>query len=421
MRKQSRAATVLPPAPAVSLVEAMPPPVSRTGARNEEQRLPAGEPPDDGLYVGLMSGTSLDGIDAALVRFGGRGAAPSEARLEGFRTFPFSGELGERLRRAVAGDAGPDELCDLNFALGEALADAAVAVVSEAREPVTAIGSHGQTIRHQPPVVGARGATLQLGEAAVIAEATGIDVIADFRVRDVAAGGHGAPLAPLFDDVLLRAEGHARAVQNIGGMGNVTALPPSEDRETRPIAFDTGPGVAMIDAAVRRLTDGRQDFDENGRLAAAGTADEELVGEWLTDPFFGEPPPRSTGRERFGAARVDAWLAAHRDLFPEDAVATLTEVTARSIAGSYALIGFEVDEVLLCGGGARNPEIRRRLAARLPDADVRTLDEVGWNADAREAAAFALLARQHVLGLPVDLSWATGAGGPRRLGKWVPA
>ncbi len=383
--------------------------------------MPAGESPDDGLYVGLMSGTSLDGIDAALVRFAGREKAPAEARLEAFRTFPFSEELGERLRRAVAGDGGPDELCDLNFALGEALADAAAAVVTEAREPIAAIGSHGQTIRHQPPVAGGRGATLQLGEPAVIAEATGIDVVADFRVRDVAAGGHGAPLAPCFDDLLLRAEGRARAIQNIGGMGNVTALPPADDGETRPIAFDTGPGVAMIDAAVRRLTDGRQDFDQDGRLAAAGTADEELVGEWLTDPFFGEPPPRSTGRERFGSARVHAWLAAHRDLFPEDAVATLTEVTARSIAGSYALIGFDVDEVLLCGGGARNPEIRRRLADRLPETPVRTLDEVGWNADAREAAAFALLARQHVLDFPVDVSWATGAGGPRRLGKRVPA
>lgn len=383
--------------------------------------MPAAEPPQDGLYVGLMSGTSLDGIDAAVVRFGGRDARPAEARLEAFRTFPFAEELSGRLRRAVAGDGGPDELCDLNFALGEALADAAVAIVSEVRAPIVAIGSHGQTIRHRPPVAGARGATLQLGEAAVIAEATGIDVIADFRVRDVAAGGHGAPLTPLFDDLLLRADGYARAVQNIGGMANVTALPPAADASTRPIAFDTGPGVAMIDHAVRHLTEGRQTFDEDGRLAASGIADEALVGEWLTDPFFGEPPPRSTGRERFGAARVEDWLAAHRELFPEDAVATLTEVTARSIAGSYALVGFEVEEVLLCGGGARNPEIRRRLASLLPDTTVRTLDEVGWNADAREAAAFALLARQHVLDRPVDLSWATGAGGPRRLGKRVPA
>lgn len=383
--------------------------------------MPADRPPDGGLYLGLMSGTSLDGIDAALVRFGGREVRPDDARLEAFRTTPFSSDLAHRLRRAVAGDADPDELCDLGFALGEALAEAAAALAEEAEDPIVAIGSHGQTVRHRPPAPGRRGSTLQIGEAAVIAERTGLDVIADFRVRDVAAGGHGAPLAPLFDDLLLRAEGEARAIQNIGGMGNVTALPPAGDRATRPVAFDTGPGVALIDAAVHALTGGERAFDEDGELAAAGTADEALVGEWLTDPFFAETPPRSTGRERFGAPRLEAWLAEHPGLGAEDAVATLTEVTARSIAGSYALIGFEVADVLLCGGGARNPEIRRRLAAHLPDARVRSLDEIGWNADAREAAAFALLARQHVLGHPVDLTWATGAAGPRRLGKRVPA
>lgn len=373
------------------------------------------------LYVGLMSGTSLDGIDAALVRFGGVEATPAAARLEAFRTTPFAPPLADRLRRAVAGDADVAELCDLDFALGEALAEAAADIVGRADGPVTAIGSHGQTVRHDPPADGRRGCTLQIGEPAVIAERTGIDVVADFRVRDVAAGGHGAPLAPLFDDLLLRAEGRTRAVQNIGGMGNVTALPPAGDTAARPIAFDTGPGVALIDAAVRRLTGGELGWDEDGRLAAAGAADEDLVGEWLTDPFFAEPPPRSTGRERFGARRVEAWLEDHPRLSAVDAVATLTEVTARSIAGSYALVGFDVEEVLLCGGGARNPEIRRRLAGHLPESRVRTLDEIGWNADAREAAAFALLARQHVLGEPVDLTWATGAAGPRRLGMRVPA
>lgn len=374
------------------------------------------------LYVGLMSGTSLDGIDAALVRFEGTGVTPSDARLEAFRTTPFDPDLEHRLRRAVAGDADTDELCDLNFALGEALAEAAAGIAGDADGPIAAIGSHGQTVRHRPPGPARRGSTLQIGEAAVIAERTGLEVIADFRVRDVAAGGHGAPLAPLFDDLLLRADGHTRAIQNIGGMGNVTALPPADDAETRPIAFDTGPGVALIDAAVRRLTAGERSFDEDGRLAAAGTADEALVDEWLADPFFAEAPPRSTGRERFGAARVEVWLGAHPGLSAEDAAATLTEVTARSIAESYGLIGFAVDDVVLCGGGARNPEIGRRLAAHLGEsARVRTLVEIGWDPDAREAAAFALLARQHVLGHPVDLSWATGAAGPVRLGKRVPA
>lgn len=375
----------------------------------------------DGLYVGLMSGTSLDGIDVAVVRFAGPDAAPSEATLESFRTVPFAPELEERLRTAVSGEARVAELCALGFDLGRALGEAAADVLAGLRTPVVAIGSHGQTVHHRPPSSGVPGATLQIGEAAAIAERTGCDVIADFRVRDVAAGGHGAPLAPLFDDLLLRAAGHGRAIQNIGGMGNVTALPPGVAGVDRPLAFDTGPGVALIDAAVRRFTGGALRWDEDGRYAAAGSADDELVEEWLTDPFFAETPPRSTGRERFGAARVERWLEDHPELGLEDAVSTLTELTARSIAESYTMIPFPIEEVVLCGGGARNPEIRRRLAARLPGAAVRDLAELGWDPDAREAVAFALLARQHVLGIPVDLTWATGAAGPRHLGKRTPA
>jgi anhydro-N-acetylmuramic acid kinase len=371
--------------------------------------------------MGLMSGTSLDGIDVAVVRFAGSDVAPSDARLESFCTVPFASELEDRLRTAVSGEARVAELCALDFDLGRALGDAAAEALDALRAPIVAIGSHGQTVHHAPPAAGRPGATLQIGESAEIAERTGHDVIADFRVRDVAAGGHGAPLAPLFDDLLLRAQDRTRAVQNIGGMGNVTALPPAGDSERRPVAFDTGPGVALIDAAVRRLTGGASRWDEDGRLAAAGRADESLVAEWLADPFFAETPPRSTGRERFGAARVEAWLAAHPDVEVEDAVATLTEVTARSIAESYGLVGFEIDEVVLCGGGARNPEIRRRLGAHLPGTEIRGLEELGWNPDAREAVAFALLARQHVCGMPVDLTWATGSSGPRHLGKRTPA
>lgn len=368
--------------------------------------------------MGLMSGTSLDGIDAALVRYEGHAETPSVARLEWFHTQPFESGFASRLRRAAAGSADSEDLCGLNFALGELLAEAARAAIAATDEPVVAIGSHGHTLWHCPPGPGAAGATLQLGEPAVIAERTGVDVIADFRVRDVAAGGHGAPLTPVFDDLLLRA-GHPRAIQNIGGMANVTALPPAGDRSRPPVAFDTGPGVALIDAAVVRLTGAA--WDEDGRLAASGSAHEALVEEWLADPFFAETPPRSTGRERFGSPRVSDWLDRHDDLSAADAIATLTEVTVRSIAASYTFIPHGIDEVLLCGGGARNPEIRRRLAVHLPNVDIRLLEDVGWNGDAREAAAFALLARQHLLGIPVDVAWATGAAGARRLGKRVPA
>lgn len=376
------------------------------------------QPDAEGLFVGLMSGTSLDGIDAALVRYEGHAETPAVARLEWFHTHPFDSVFASRLRSAVAGSASPEDLCGLDFALGEHLADAARSAIAAADEQVVAIGSHGHTVWHCPPGSGAGGSTLQLGEPAVIAERTGVDVIADFRVRDMAAGGHGAPLTPVFDDLLLRTD-HPRAVQNIGGMANVTALPAAGDHSRSPLAFDTGPGVALIDAAVMRLTGAPWDVD--GLLAASGSAHDALVEEWLSDPFFSESPPRSTGRERFGSPRVAAWLDRHDDLAAADAIATLTEVTARSIATSYKFISHGVDEVLLCGGGARNPEIRRRLAVHLPDTDIRLLDDIGWNGDAREAAAFALLARQHLLGLPVNLAWATGAAGPRRLGKLVPA
>ncbi len=376
-------------------------------------------PDAEGLFVGLMSGTSLDGIDVALVRYEGHAETPVAARLEWFHTQPFDAEFTARLRRAVDGSSDPEDLCGLNFALGERFADAAMsAIAAAADESVIAIGSHGHTIWHRPPGSGSTGATLQLGESAVIAERTGVDVVADFRVRDMAAGGHGAPLTPVFDDLLLRVD-HPRAVQNIGGMANVTALPAAGDHSRSPVAFDTGPGVALIDAAMVRLT-GKL-WDEDGRLAASGCAHEVLVEEWLSDPFFAEAPPRSTGRERFGSPRVTEWLERHDDLSAADAIATLTELTSRSIADSYRFIPYGIDEVLLCGGGARNLEIRRRLAIHLPNLDIRLLDDVGWNGDAREAAAFALLARQHLLGIPVNVAWATGAAGPRRLGKLVPA
>jgi len=375
------------------------------------------------LYLGLMSGTSLDGIDAAVVEFEGRAHRPSDARLVAFRTDPYDPDMASRLSDAVGGRAGAAELCDLGFGLGERFAASALAVLDEAGvDParVSAIGSHGQTVWHRPPAGRNPGATLQIGESAVIAERTGIDVIADFRVRDVAAGGHGAPLTPLFDLLVLSDPESGRAIQNIGGMANVTGLPRSGG-EARPTAFDTGPGVALLDAATRRLTGGRQSFDRDGRLAAAGTVIEEGLAAWLRLPFFAEPPPRSTGRETFGEAALLPWLEAHAEARPEDLLATLTELTARSVAESCRALGFPPDEILLCGGGARNPELVRRIRAHFPGAPVRLLEEAGWNGDAREAAAFALLARQHLLGLPVDLGWATGSRGPRLLGKRTPA
>ena len=374
-----------------------------------------------GIYVGLMSGTSLDGIDVAVVELGGAAECPDPARLTAFKSLTYDRDFRDRLRAGLeSGD--PAELSDLNFELGERLAAAVVETLISAdlkAADIAAIGSHGQTVWHRPPADGRNGATLQLGEAAVIAERTGIPVIADFRVRDVAAGGHGAPLTPYFDRLLLTGD-EGRAIVNLGGMGNVTALPPAGSAD-QPVAFDTGPGVALIDGAVRHLTGGHQAFDADGRIAATGRELEPDLAQWLADPFFDDPPPRSTGRERFGDPALARWLTTVESAAAEDIVATLTELTAASVADAFRWIPFGIDTVYLCGGGARNPELARRIRARLDPIGVRSVDELGWDGDAREAAAFALFARQHELGIPLDLGWATGAVGPRVLGKRVPA
>lgn len=377
--------------------------------------------PDGDLYIGLMSGTSLDGIDVAVTEFGGKAERPEPASLVAYESYRYEATFRDRMR-TVLEEGSPARLCDLNFDLGERLAtavsDTLIAAGVAARD-VTAIGSHGQTVWHRPPEEGARGATLQLGEPAVIAERTGIPVIADFRVRDVAAGGHGAPLTPYFDRLLLG--GHeSRAIVNLGGMGNLTALPAAGSSQAA-LAFDTGPGVALIDGAVHHLTGGHQAFDAEGRLAAAGRVLEPDLEAWLADPFFETPPPRSTGRERFGGPALARWLAGVEGAREEDLIATLTEVTAGSVQRAFQWIPFEVDAVYLCGGGARNPELMRRIAEDLDPTSVRSVDELGWDGDAREAAAFALFARQHLLGIPLDLGWATGSEGPRILGKRVPA
>jgi anhydro-N-acetylmuramic acid kinase len=376
------------------------------------------------LYAGVMSGTSLDGVDVAVVQLDGDEEQPNHAELIGFRTVPYEAAFRDRLLGVLEG-GGPAELCELNFALGRRFAEAVDTCFSDlgiSPGDVAAIGSHGQTLWHAPPGE-LPGSTLQLGEAAVIAESLGVPVVADLRVRDVAAGGQGAPLTPYFDRLLLSSPTRARAIQNIGGMANVTWLPASDRASSGPgpIAFDTGPGVALIDEAVRVLTAGDLPFDRDGEVASEGVVLEEPLAEWLTDPFFQLPPPRSTGRERFGGVRLRGWLERYSDRRREDLVATLTELTVRTIVGGYRLAELDPDEVCMCGGGARNPDLLRRLDRLLPDVSLRPLEELGWDGDAREAAAFALLARQHHLRIRVDLSWATGALGARILGKWVPA
>jgi anhydro-N-acetylmuramic acid kinase len=378
------------------------------------------------LIVGLMSGTSLDGVDAALVSIEGRSTAELSWEVVGFRTVPYPDERREAIHAAiVAGTA--ESLCGLHADLGEWFAEAVREVCDASGvspDEVDLVGSHGQTVWHRPPAEGRRGATLQLGDPATIAERTGAPVVSDFRMRDVAAGGQGAPLVPWVDRALFSLPGSARALQNIGGIANVTWVPPRESGEP-VLAFDTGPGNALIDAVVELATGGRMTFDRDGRLAEQGTVDDALLGELLAHPFFNFPPPRSTGRESFGRPLVQRLVEAVR---PEgdqdwlDLVATLTELTARSIADSYRrwVLPRGVSEVVVTGGGALNPTLMRRIRHLLEPLPVGDGGALGVDPEAKEALAFAVLAWAHVHGIAANEPAATGAAGPRILGSYTP-
>jgi anhydro-N-acetylmuramic acid kinase len=375
--------------------------------------------------IGLMSGTSIDGIDAALVRFDG-GVDSLRWEIEAFRDSPYRRDRRDAIRHAITG-GDAQALCDINVRLGEWFAEAALELCAQAHiEPaaVTVIGSHGHTIWHRPPQAGRRGATLQLGCAATIAERTAIDVVSDFRSRDVAAGGHGAPLVPFADRLLFAADGTTRILVNAGGMANLTRVPPRGAAEPL-LAFDTGPGNALVDAAVAAATAGRTTFDRDGERARRGTVDEALLAALLEDPFFALEPPRSTGREAFGEERVRQLIADRRPAAEADwdaLIATLTELTARSIEQAVRrfVLPRGADELVLTGGGARNHHLVSRVTALLQPLPVRTGDAVGIAVDAKEAVAFAALAWAHVTGVPGNVPEVTGAAGPRVLGCLTP-
>ena len=371
------------------------------------------------VVVGLMSGTSLDGISAAAARFSAHGSDGFDVELLGYRSTPYKPAQRARLAASMTGSP-PAEYCRLNFDLGEWLADAANAVISglgDARDDVLAIASHGQTIWHE-----AGHSTWQWGESAVIAERTGIDVVSDFRVRDVAAGGQGAPLVPIADALLFSSPTDWRALQNLGGIGNVTIVPPGGG-VARVRAFDTGPGVAVIDGVTRLL---RPDlpYDVDGKLASAGKADEDIVAELLGDPYFSAPPPKSTGRELFSPAYINAFVDRCRakGARDEDVVATAVALTAASIADAYRRFMPEpVNEVLLSGGGAKNPALFAAIERSVAPVRVRTFDDVFFDGEAKEAVAFALLGYLFMQRKTGNIPAATGASGPRILGKLTPA
>jgi anhydro-N-acetylmuramic acid kinase len=377
-----------------------------------------------------MSGTSADGIDAALVEITGE-AHPPEVKLLHFERRPYPAGIRDRILRLPAHPDGLREVCHLNVVLGELFARAALDLLKAAQAfpaEVALIGCHGQTICHLPTRV-AEGdlvvrSTLQIGEPCVIAERTGLSTVADFRPRDVAAGGEGAPLTPYPHYLLFRHPKRCRVIVNLGGISNLTVLPAGAS-PTEIVAFDAGPGNVLIDGVVRRLSGGRMEYDGDGAWAASGSVNGALLKRLLNHPFLRRPPPRSAGQEEFGPRMVDEILieAEGEGTAPADLVATVSAFTVEAIVSSLEAYVFPrqaVEEVLLCGGGARNRWMREVLGSRLAPRPVLPTDDVGFPADAVEAAAFAILAYLTFTGQPGNLPAATGARQAVPLGKIIP-
>lgn len=381
--------------------------------------------PLSAIIIGLMSGTSVDAVDVAICRFEEDLALPGEIGLEllHYAEQPHDSIVRRQAFEAFEGKAGPAELCELNFALGEVFGGAVNKTLQEAgleAGQIDLIASHGQTIYHQV-AAGHRPSTLQMGDGAVLAARSGISVGHDFRTADMALGGQGAPLVPYFDLLFFAQPESSRALLNIGGIGNVTFLPTGE---SHPLAFDTGPGNSLLDYAARHFSAGQNQFDADGRLAALGTIHPMWLAELLAHPYFDLKPPKSTGRELFGDefARGVLARAAELGLGPEDTLATLTAFTAKSIAQSVRKFSpvKRLDEFIVSGGGARNPVLMAMLEEWLPGVPVLPHDQFGLRAEAKEAVAFALLGYQLLRNRPANVPGCTGASRPALLGKIAP-
>jgi anhydro-N-acetylmuramic acid kinase len=381
------------------------------------------DPSGPQLFLGLISGTSADGIDAALVRFASDDA---QAHCELVHGHTYRWDEALRTRLVVLGQGGDcsslDELGTLDVRIATAFADAALQLLDAAGVAATqvrALGSHGQTVRHRPAGAAFDGRwpfTLQLGDGSLIAERTGIATVADFRRRDVAAGGHGAPLLPALHAALLRAPDESRAVLNLGGIANLTLLPPRNS--SLPVrGFDTGPANALLDAWCERHLGTA--FDADGAFAASGQVDDALLARLLAEPWFALPPPKSSGREQFHLDWVATQLRGGEAA--RDVQATLLELTAASIANALQAQQPGTRRLLACGGGVHNPVLLRRIAARLPDMQVESTAAHGVDPDFVEAMGFAWLARETLAGRPGNLPEVTGARGSRILGALYPA
>ncbi len=361
------------------------------------------------LYLGLISGTSADGIDVALATFN------RKPKLLASLTYPYPARLRERILALAQGDGriALDDLGTLDVEVARAFATATGRLLQReaiAASAIRALGSHGQTVRHRP--LGAAPFTLQLGDPNVIAELTGITTVADFRRRDIAAGGHGAPLAPAFHAAMLARAGGTRIVLNLGGIANITILPADAKKPLR--GFDTGPASCLLDAWIERHLD--RPFDKNGAFAASGHVDATLLARLLSDPYFAAPPPKSTGREVFHLS----WLQAHLRglaLAPRDVQATLVALTALSIADAVRAQARDAREVFVCGGGVHNPVLMAALAEALAPLPVASVATLGIDPDFVEAMTFAWLTRERLESRAVENVYTvTGARGPRVLG-----
>ncbi|MBD2744276.1 anhydro-N-acetylmuramic acid kinase [Coleofasciculus sp. FACHB-1120] len=388
--------------------------------------------------IGLISGTSVDGIDAALVEITGKDLDINVTLLAG-ATYPYPDALSKQILEVCGGASlSMAEFAQLDDAIAYTFAQAAQNIQS-GNDSADLIGSHGQTVFHRPPTddlglpvldsgfkkienpKSKMGYSLQLGRGALVAHLTGIPTVSNFRAADIAAGGQGAPMVSGIDAYLLSQPDKNRCVQNIGGIGNVTYLPARRGSWLEDIrGWDTGPGNALLDLAVQYLTNGVKTYDQDGAWAAAGTICNDLVEQWLQQDYFQQQPPKSTGRELFSYTYLRQCIAdaSAYELSSADLLATLTELTAASIVHSYRTFLPQMpDEVLLCGGGSRNLYLKQRLQATLQPVPVLTTDEAGVNADFKEAIAFAVLAYWRQLGIPGNLPQVTGATSAVLLGE----
>jgi anhydro-N-acetylmuramic acid kinase len=379
------------------------------------------------IVAGVMSGTSADGINVALTRIQGRGFR-SRLELLAHYQFPYPADVRRTVLATMnAASANVADLSRLNFLLGELYADAVRAAQRRARLECQLVGCHGQTIYHQgiaKPFLGRRIAcTWQTGEAAIVAAKVGVPVVSDFRPADMASGGKGAPLVPFLDYALYRHRRYGRIVQNLGGIGNLTAIPPRAEPDD-VIAFDTGPGNMVIDAVTEHLFD--KSYDRNGRLAARGEPIERVLRELLRNPYFRQKPPKTAGREQFGREFVREFFRLCRRADENDIIATATALTARSIGIAVRNLVLPLvepparfREFVASGGGTKNATLMRMIREELAPLKirVRTSDDFGMPSEAKEAAAFALLAYQTWRRLPSNVPSATGADRPAILGK----